>query len=153
MQKTWRSTVAGVLAIVAGALILLFGLMLSLLMPVAAAYRFALMTVVLIGALFLGTGIVALIGGITALQRRHWGLALAGSICALMPPATILGIVSIVFVALAREEFTSVTAETAGAAESTTGQDTPATTTSRPDAELTSYDRAHTEADEEERNA
>ncbi len=50
--------------------------------------------------------IVALIGGIFAVQRKGWGLALTGSICAILQNG-ILGIISTIFVALSRKEFTS----------------------------------------------
>jgi hypothetical protein len=105
LERSWKPTVAGVLAIIGGALNILVALSVSLFMPVAAPFRFALVSVGVIGVLFLATGIVALIGGIFALQRHHWGFALAGAICAMMPPATLLGIVGTVFMALAREEF------------------------------------------------
>ena len=36
-------------------------------------------------------GIIAILGGIYALRRRIWGLALAGSICALSPLGLFLG--------------------------------------------------------------
>ena len=47
-----------------------------------------------------------LIGGIYAVQRKNWGLALAGSIVAILS-STPLGIVSTVLVALAKNEFES----------------------------------------------
>jgi len=112
MRKTWKTTAAGVLAIIGGSLNLLVALGIALLVPVATPFGFALLPVSLALVLFLAPGIVAVIGGIFALQRRHWGLSLAGAICALIPPATLLGIVSTVFVALAREEFESSPSDT-----------------------------------------
>ena len=50
-------------------------------------------------------GIIAIVGGIYALQRRVWGMALAGSIFALIGPWFILGILAIIFVALGKGEF------------------------------------------------
>jgi len=117
MQKTWRPVVAGVLEIVAGALTMLMALAVSLFMPVAAPFRYALMSVGVVTALFLGAGIVAIIGGIFALQRRHWGVSLAGAICALMPPATLLGILSVVFVSLSRDELGDASSATIPVAE------------------------------------
>ena len=58
-----------------------------------------------IGAPVIVLGIVAILGGIYALRRRIWGLALAGSICALIGPWFILGILAIVFVSLGKREF------------------------------------------------
>jgi len=45
------------------------------------------------------------VGGVYALQRKKWGLALVGSIAAFFPPKWILGIAAIVLTVLAREEF------------------------------------------------
>ena len=50
-------------------------------------------------------GVLALLGGISALRRKHWGLAMTGAICALVPLQTILGIVSVVFLSLCRDDF------------------------------------------------
>jgi len=49
-------------------------------------------------------GIISIIGGVYALQRRIWGLALAGSICSCIV-FPFFGLPSIVVTALAREEF------------------------------------------------
>jgi len=105
MQTTWKPTVAGVLAIAAGASNILVALVMSLFMPVAAPFYTAFMAVGILLVLFLATGIVAIIGGTQSLKRRRWGLSLAGAICAMMPPATLLGIISTVFVTMARDEF------------------------------------------------
>ncbi len=48
-------------------------------------------------------GIVAIIGGISAIRRKRFGLSLAGAICA--RPSVILGILAIIFVALGKREF------------------------------------------------
>jgi len=52
-------------------------------------------------------GIVAIVGGICALRRTAWGLALAGSICAVVGPSFIpvLGVLAITFVSLGKGEF------------------------------------------------
>jgi len=49
-------------------------------------------------------GILSLIGGIYALQRKNWSLALAGSIFALFP-TFLLGLVAIILTALSKNEF------------------------------------------------
>jgi len=49
-------------------------------------------------------GILALIGGIYALQRKSWGMALTGSIAAVLP-FSFLGIASLVLTALSKDEF------------------------------------------------
>ena len=48
--------------------------------------------------------ILALVGGIFAVQRKQWGLALAGSIAAILSLFP-LGIVSTVLIAISKEEF------------------------------------------------
>jgi hypothetical protein len=116
MEKTWKSTVGGILSIIAGVLSILWG--------------------IFVGTEWLGSwppltaialGIIAIVGGIYALRRRRWGLALAGSICSLIGceifrlvplffswvlsshpylfDATILGILAIIFVLLGKHEF------------------------------------------------
>jgi uncharacterized membrane protein HdeD (DUF308 family) len=55
-----------------------------------------------IGVLFLVLGILAVIGGISAVRRKSFGLSLAGAICALA--SGLLGILAVIFVALGKRE-------------------------------------------------
>jgi hypothetical protein len=48
-------------------------------------------------------GIVAVVGGISAIRRKRFGLSLAGAICALT--SVFLGILAVIFVALGKREF------------------------------------------------
>ena len=59
---------------------------------------------IVIGAVSLTFGIISLAGGIQAIRRRAWGLALAGSILAIASSA-LFGILSIVFVSIGKKEF------------------------------------------------
>ena len=59
-----------------------------------------------LGIVVLVLSIMAIVGGIFAVQRKSWGLALAGSICAILQGG-ILGIIATIFVALSRKEFRS----------------------------------------------
>ena len=59
----------------------------------------------IIGIVSLAFGIISLVGGIQAIRRKAWGLALAGSILAI-PASAVLGILSIIFVSLGKQEFT-----------------------------------------------
>ncbi len=61
-----------------------------------------------IGITLLAFGIIALVGGISAIRRRRWGLALAGSILSL---PGILAILAIIFVSIGKKEFTAKTKE------------------------------------------
>ena len=51
----------------------------------------------------LALGIVAIVGGASALRRGSFGLSLAGAICAL--PIVILGILAVIFVSVSKREF------------------------------------------------
>jgi len=48
-------------------------------------------------------GIIAIVGGVSILRRKRFGLSLAGAICAL--PSVILGILAVILVALGKTEF------------------------------------------------
>ena len=53
---------------------------------------------------FIALGVFTLIGGIYALRRRRWGLALAGAICATFPAAPV-GVPAIIFISITKREF------------------------------------------------
>jgi len=57
----------------------------------------------ILGASLAALGIVAVIGGISAIKGRRFGLSLAGAICAL--PSVFLGIAAVILVALGKREF------------------------------------------------
>jgi hypothetical protein len=108
-NKTWMPMVAGILNIIAGS----FGLICSLifisvggvmrLVPDIPPYLFPIFTALALP--FAIVGILAIVGGIYALQRKIWGLALAGSIAAFFTPSWVLGVAAIVFTALSKNEF------------------------------------------------
>ena len=115
MIKTWMPTVAGILSIIAGAIGFLGGLAIGFVASVflatssypgfgvqnfgPGAVWAALLPLVIIC-------IVAIVGGVFALQRRVWGLALAGAICALLTVwGWPLGVAAIVLVVLSKHEF------------------------------------------------
>ena len=118
VQKTWKSTVAGILAIVAGCLsliallFLLIGLMIF--MPVAtgvlsSAYTgstpiLSSLLIFVIAIPGMAIAALALVGGIFAIKRKRWGWALTGSIAATII-STPLGIAAIIFTALSKNEF------------------------------------------------
>jgi len=55
---------------------------------------------------YLVLGIIAIVGGVSALRRKSFGLSLAGAICCALPsPSSILGILAVIFVALGKREF------------------------------------------------
>jgi hypothetical protein len=107
MEKTWKPTAAGILAIVAGVLNLIVGIVIVAVGSAFLGPFIGLGWLGAIGAPLIILGIVSIVGGVFALRRRIWGLALAGAICALFPPPiAILGILSIIFLAISTREFT-----------------------------------------------
>jgi predicted amidophosphoribosyltransferase len=87
--QTWRPTIAGSLAIAAGVLGLIVGTVL-----VTPLFMVGLVAIII--------SIVAVAGGLCALKRRAWGLALVGSICSIW---CWVGIPAIVFIVLSKQEF------------------------------------------------
>jgi len=118
--KTWKPTVAGILEIIEGAGSLIGSLVLLLLALILANATswaglseedFDMLTVgpaavffLILGICVAVLGILELIGGVFALNRRKWGLALAGSIAAALP-LNVLGILAIIFLAMSKDEF------------------------------------------------
>jgi len=122
VKKTWKPTVAGILDIVGGALRILgsFAVLIGIMFfipvavtagpgPVPEMARWlipgVLQTILIIATIFLLiVGILPIIGGIYALQRKKWGLALAGSIVAIFG-SSIMGILATIFLAISKDEF------------------------------------------------
>jgi len=59
---------------------------------------------IIIGGLLLVLGIIAIVGGVSAIRRKSFGLSLAGAICALIP-LNLLGLLAVIFVSLGKREF------------------------------------------------
>jgi len=108
-EKTWKPTAAGVLCIIGGAVGLLLCLFVTsiglALMGDFPGAELSIDTPIVKFWIFGGIVIIiTIVGGICALRRRIWGLALAGSICALVG-FLIPGILAIIFVARGKREF------------------------------------------------
>lgn len=117
-RKTWKTKAAGILLIVAGALAVVESVFIAALVIRALGWLEVLGALDQSGivaaavAVVIISAIVAIVGGIFALKRRIWGLAIAGSICAIFSFIAIpfllnvpLAIASIVLVVLGRGEF------------------------------------------------
>ena len=107
---TWMPLTAGILAIIAGAMGVTFGIVVATL-GILAGGLVAVIGLPVIGwigagaaAIPLAVGTMAIIGGVYALKRSIWGLALAGTICSLLC-VWFLGIPAIIFVILGKGEF------------------------------------------------
>ncbi len=108
MKETWKATVGGILSIICGSFGVLAGLVVAVLggsITWLVGIPFATRILALIGSPLIALGVIAIVGGVYAIRRRAWGMALAGAICALLvPPPFILGILAIVFITMSKEE-------------------------------------------------
>ncbi|MDH4291486.1 MAG: PMP-22/EMP/MP20 family protein [Dehalococcoidia bacterium] len=113
MERTWKPTAAGILCIIAGVpIVVIPGIVVAinvggLIRPSPMDGYGAFIFILFFGPLsilLIIAGTVAIVGGICALRRKNWGLALAGSICAL-PAGFLLGILAIIFVIMGKREF------------------------------------------------
>ena len=96
-------TAAGILSIIAGATGFFVGIVVAAVGEIAGEAE-GIFWFGAIGAPLIALGIVAIVGGVFALRRRIWGLALAGAICSL-PSVWVLAIPAIVFIAMSKKEF------------------------------------------------
>jgi len=117
-------TAGGVLSIVAGALEVIGGVIIAVLtIGIRILVRLAIipmhpgdwfdhivpfmpvipMWLIIVGVPLFALGIVAIVGGVSALRRKNFGLSLAGAICAL--PSMPLGILAVIFVSVSNKEF------------------------------------------------
>ncbi len=110
VERTWKPVVGGTLAIVSGYLNILLGIMSWIggfngvtflgLASLTSGFGIGL------GIVLVVLGFVSVIGGIYALARRGYPMALIGSIVALFPsPAIVTGVLSLLSVGLGRKEF------------------------------------------------
>lgn len=107
-NKTWMPTTAGILEIIAGSFGVIAAGVLNL---IAGITRFVPEVPRSLAPIFVGLsvplailGILAIVGGVYALHRKMWGLALAGSIGAFFT-SWLLGIAAIVITAMSKDEF------------------------------------------------
>ena len=114
MAEGNKHSVAGILNIVSGCLSLLWFLTLiagilftsnAFEIPgMEAVPDFVPLILTIIAIPTLAIGVLALVGGIFALQKRSWGLVLAGAIASIIS-FFVLGVLAIVFTVIAKEEF------------------------------------------------
>ena len=107
-EKTWKPTTAGILNIISGVVYFLCFIGLLIAGVITGAIKDVpywvpnLLYGLCIPVIILGA--VAVIGGIYAIRRRSWGMALAGAISAFII-SFIFGLCSIIFLAVAQKEF------------------------------------------------
>jgi len=122
MERTWKPTTAGILNIISGTSFLIGGIATAttpgttMAIAVTRYYMYSvgssatitpsvvIMVIVILTTVLIVAGILSTLGGIYALKRHVWGLALAGAISTflcLIP----LGIPVIIFTVLSKKEF------------------------------------------------
>ena len=104
-KKTQLSLAAGIIDIAAGGLsvvTLLFAVVFLFIM--AGSEEEMPLFIVLIPLAMLIPGVIAIVGGIFALRRRSWVMALIGSI-ALILTSSVAGVAALVLTVMARDEF------------------------------------------------
>jgi len=116
MERTWKPTTAGILSIISGAIEIFWGVAVvtaggfvgrlgerwqDWINGLGGAWGPG------IGIVILVFGVIALVGGIHAIRRKRYHLALAGSILAFpfLPFGGILGLLAIIFVSEGKREF------------------------------------------------
>jgi hypothetical protein len=115
MNTKWMPCAAGILNIISGALSLIASLAAAWIIAVffspsydsLSGQEFSAVVIWIVFILpLLIFSLLALIGGIFALRKKVWGLALAGSIASiLLGWAFALGVTSVIFIALSKNEF------------------------------------------------
>jgi hypothetical protein len=113
-ERPWKAVAGGVLNIIAGSLHLSGWLAVRAILNklIATGYLggdkpfISATNVSKLVMPLLVMAVIAIIGGIFALNKKFWGIALAGAICAIFSPATwILGVASTVIISIAKHEF------------------------------------------------
>ena len=112
MKRTRKPITAGILTVIAGiinftfgALSLTLGGFVTLVEPTKDPEFFHVVGIM--AAVLMVLGATSVVGGVYALMRRLWGLALAGACCAVLCAAIplLFGIPAIVFLVMGKAEF------------------------------------------------
>jgi hypothetical protein len=108
MDKPWRPVTAGILDIIAGVWVLCWVFVLALgggiTSFISGVPQWVPTLLFGLAIPFALLALLAVIGGIFAIQRKAWGFALAGSISAFFC-CFVLGTISIILVAISCNEF------------------------------------------------
>ena len=116
MDKTWKPTVAGILQLVSGTtgLIAVFGMVIAIIITgnfvISGIEDVPILAPALLTIPLAIISILSLIGGIYAVQRKKWSLALVGSIASIFSSIPLLGglpvgITATILTALSKHEF------------------------------------------------
>ena len=105
MFRVWKPVAAGILSIIAGIIGIGGGVIVSL-MGEFVSESGGIMGFEPYGVPTIILGVVAFVGGIFALRRRVWLMAVIGAIFAI-PCMPVLGILAIIFIVFTDQEFAS----------------------------------------------
>ncbi len=115
MPQSWMPKLAGWLNIIAGAIGIFGGLLVIVLFSFVTNpqdiatmenFNFNSPGARALLILYFVINLIAIAGGVVATKRKFWGLALTGAICAILSLwGWVLGMASIVFLTLAKQEF------------------------------------------------
>jgi hypothetical protein len=104
VKKKYLSLAAGIIDIAAGGFSLVSLVFVGIVMVVLAGDSEIPLFMALIPLAMMIPGVLAVVGGIFALRRRSWVMALIGSI-ALVVTSSVPGIAAVVLTVMARDEF------------------------------------------------
>jgi hypothetical protein len=104
VKKKYLSLAAGIIDIAAGGFSLVSLVFVGIVMVVLAGDSEIPLFMALIPLAMVIPGVLAVVGGIFALRRRSWVVALIGSI-ALVVTSSVPGIAAVVLTVMARDEF------------------------------------------------
>ena len=103
-QKTAKPVVGGVLIILGGIIDLFFGIPLATMGTAFAGIPFFPTSMLLIcGVIWIILGLIGIIGGIFAIKRKKFGLAIIGGVLTIY---TGLSLIGLILVAISKDEFT-----------------------------------------------
>lgn len=110
VEKTAKPVVGGILILIgalAGIIMgasLIWGGAMILDIPVVGGEIAGILAIC--GIIWLVFGIIGLLGGIFAMQRKHFGLAIVGGIFSMLAGFFIFGLIGLILVAISKDEFT-----------------------------------------------
>lgn len=107
VEKTSKPVAGGVLIIIGALIGIATGGLLaagsSILIPISIPGLSAILLVC--GVIWLILSLIGLMGGIFAIQRSHFGLAILGGIFSLLFGGFIFGLIGLILVAISKKEF------------------------------------------------
>lgn len=109
VEKTAKPVAGGILIIIgalagifSGLWIAFLGGAIETMVPIAGLGEL----LIICGVIWLIFGIIGLLGGIFAIKRTHFGLAIVGGIFSLLAGFIIFGLIGLILVAISKNEFT-----------------------------------------------